>query len=43
MSDDDTNTTEAPTRREYVKYGDAVVAGGALAGCTGGTESTRTR
>jgi ABC-type Fe3+-hydroxamate transport system substrate-binding protein len=35
MSDDDTNTTGAPTRREYVKYGGAVVGGGLLAGCTG--------
>jgi ABC-type Fe3+-hydroxamate transport system substrate-binding protein len=26
---------EAPTRREYVKYGGTVVAGGLLAGCTG--------
>ena len=35
MSDDDSETTEAPTRRDYVKYGGAVVAGGLLAGCTG--------
>ena len=26
---------EAPTRREYVKYGGAVIGGGLLAGCTG--------
>ncbi|MFC6723367.1 ABC transporter substrate-binding protein [Halobium palmae] len=35
MSDNDTNTTEAPTRRDYVKYGGAVVGGGLLAGCSG--------
>jgi len=35
MSDNDTNTTEAPTRRDYMKYGGAVVGGGLLAGCTG--------
>jgi len=27
---------EAPTRRDYVKYGGAVIAGGLLAGCVGG-------
>ncbi len=27
-------TVDAPTRREYVKYGSAVVTGGLLAGCT---------
>ncbi|MFC6976864.1 ABC transporter substrate-binding protein [Halomicroarcula sp. GCM10025709] len=33
-----------PTRREYVKYGGAIVGGGLLAGCTGtsGSESTPT-
>jgi ABC-type Fe3+-hydroxamate transport system substrate-binding protein len=36
MSDDGTGTTGAPTRRDYVKYGGAVVGGGLLAGCTGG-------
>ncbi|KYH26063.1 periplasmic binding protein [Halalkalicoccus paucihalophilus] len=30
-----TMSLEAPTRREYVKYGGTVVAGGLLAGCTG--------
>jgi len=35
MSDDDTNTTEAPTRRDYMKYGGTVIGGGLLAGCTG--------
>jgi iron complex transport system substrate-binding protein len=35
MSDDDTNTTGAPTRRDYVKYGGAVVGGALVAGCTG--------
>ena len=34
MSRDDT-AHEAPTRRDYVKYGSAVVGGGLLAGCTG--------
>jgi iron complex transport system substrate-binding protein len=45
MSDDNTNTSEAPTRRDYLKYGSAVVGGGLLAGCASGgdpdsTEST---
>jgi ABC-type Fe3+-hydroxamate transport system substrate-binding protein len=35
MSDDDIDTAEAPTRREYVKYGGAVVGGSLLAGCVG--------
>jgi len=35
MSENDITTTEAPTRRETLKYGGAVVAGGALAGCVG--------
>ena len=35
MSDDDTDTTGAPTRRDYVKYGGAVVGGALVAGCTG--------
>jgi len=38
MSRDDT-THEAPTRRDYVKYGGAVVGGGLLAGCTGDSGS----
>ena len=47
MSDsDDTTTTEAPTRRDTIKYGGAVVGGGLLAGCTGqsgdGSASTTT-
>jgi iron complex transport system substrate-binding protein len=33
---------ETPTRREYVKYGGAVVAGGLLAGCSSGDRSTPT-
>ncbi len=33
MSDDTTDTNDAPTRRETLKYGGAVVAGGTLAGC----------
>ncbi|AUV80665.1 ABC transporter substrate-binding protein [Salinigranum rubrum] len=36
---DDTSTTETPTRREYVKYGGAVLGGGLLAGCAGDTGS----
>jgi len=36
MSDNDnTIRHEAPTRRETIKYGGAVVSGGLLAGCTG--------
>lgn len=42
MHDNNTDTTEAPTRRDYVKYGGAILGGGILAGCSGdgGTEST---
>lgn len=41
MSGDDTNSTEAPTRRGYLKYGSALLGASLLAGCTGdsGTES----
>ncbi len=39
MSDDTTNTTGAPTRRDYMKYGGAVVGGGLLAGCVGESDS----
>ncbi|MDZ5812816.1 ABC transporter substrate-binding protein [Halorubrum sp. AD140] len=36
MSDDNETIRQgAPTRRDYVKYGGAVVGGGLLAGCTG--------
>jgi len=42
MSDNDTNTTEAPTRRDTVKYGGAVVGGGLLAGCAGQSDSQST-
>jgi len=42
MSDDDTRTAEAPTRRDYVKYGGAVVGGGLLAGCAGQSDSGST-
>ncbi|MFB6301846.1 MAG: ABC transporter substrate-binding protein [Haloferacaceae archaeon] len=35
---DDSNTTsDAPTRRDYIKYSGALVSGAALAGCTGGS------
>ncbi|WP_135364257.1 ABC transporter substrate-binding protein [Halosimplex halophilum] len=37
----DETEREAPTRREYVKYGGAIVGGGLFAGCSGG-ESTPT-
>ncbi|WP_459190667.1 ABC transporter substrate-binding protein [Halosimplex sp. J119] len=42
MTDDTTETTEESTRREYVKYGGAVIGGGLLAGCAdgGGSDST---
>ena len=39
---DDKSTTEAPTRREYVKYGGAVVAGSLLAGCSSQSDSEST-
>jgi len=42
MSDDDTTTTEAPTRRDTIKYGGAVVGGGLLAGCAGQSDSQST-
>jgi len=35
MSDGNTDTTEAPTRRDYLRYS-AVLGGGLLAGCSGG-------
>ncbi|ELZ20554.1 hypothetical protein C475_19863 [Halosimplex carlsbadense 2-9-1] len=35
MSDDTTDPTEAPTRRDYLRYS-AVLGGGLLAGCSGG-------
>ena len=44
MSNEDVSTTEAPTRRDYIKYGGTVVGGGLLAGCAGddGSEATQT-
>jgi len=39
MSDNNTNTTEVPTRRDTIKYGGAVAAGSLLAGCSGDTDS----
>ncbi|AFK21588.1 Fe3+-hydroxamate ABC transporter substrate-binding protein (plasmid) [Haloferax mediterranei ATCC 33500] len=42
MTDTDPNR-EGPTRREYLKYGGAVVAGASLAGCTDGSGSTTER
>lgn len=39
---EDSSGREAPTRRDYVKYGGAVVGGGLLAGCTGGSDSGST-
>ncbi|AUG49163.1 ferrichrome ABC transporter substrate-binding protein [Haloarcula taiwanensis] len=41
MSDNDT-TTDARTRRDYLKYGGAVISGGLLAGCTGDADSQST-
>lgn len=35
---EDNGRHEAPTRRDYVKYGGTVVGGGLLAGCTGSEE-----
>ena len=32
---DDSGQREVPTRRDYMKYGGAVIGGGLLAGCTG--------
>ncbi|SFR91078.1 iron complex transport system substrate-binding protein [Halomicrobium zhouii] len=37
---DDETTHTAPTRRDYMKYGGAVVGGGLLAGCSGGGSNT---
>jgi len=37
---DDSAERKAPTRRDYVKYGGAVVGGGLLAGCAGDGERT---
>jgi ABC-type Fe3+-hydroxamate transport system substrate-binding protein len=42
MGDNDTTTTDAPTRREYVKFGGAVVGGTLLAGCAGQSDSGST-
>jgi len=36
---DDCGRHETPTRRDYVKYGGAVIGGGLLAGCAGRSES----
>jgi len=41
VSEDDTPITD-PTRRRTLKYGGALVTGGLLAGCTGGSESADT-
>jgi len=41
MPRDDT-AREAPTRRDTIKYGGAVVGGGLLAGCTGSSDSEPT-
>ena len=35
---DTPNPSEEPTRRDYMKYGGAVVGGGLLAGCTGSSD-----
>ncbi|MDF9744396.1 ABC transporter substrate-binding protein [Natrinema salsiterrestre] len=41
MSRDDTRD-EAPTRRDYMRYGGAIVGGGLLAGCAGQSDSGST-
>ncbi|WP_372910546.1 ABC transporter substrate-binding protein [Salinigranum sp.] len=41
MNNDD-GTTEAPTRRDYMKYGGAVIGGGLLAGCSRQTDAGAT-
>jgi len=38
VSNKDNDTTRKPTRRDYVKYGGAVISGGLLAGCTGDSD-----
>ena len=35
MNDNNTDTTDAPTRRETIKCGGTVIGGGLLAGCLG--------
>jgi iron complex transport system substrate-binding protein len=42
MNDNDSRTGEAPTRRDYMKTGGAVVGGWFLAGCTGQSGSGST-
>ncbi|XVH32144.1 ABC transporter substrate-binding protein [Haloferacaceae archaeon DSL9] len=39
---DDLTAGETPTRRDYVRYGGALVGGGLLAGCLGGTDPDST-
>jgi len=39
---DDSSGQEAPTRRDYMKYGGAVVGGGLLAGCAGQSDGGST-
>jgi iron complex transport system substrate-binding protein len=39
---EDSDGHDAPTRRDYVKYGGAVVGGGLLAGCAGQSDSGST-
>ncbi|UPV76778.1 ABC transporter substrate-binding protein (plasmid) [Halorussus limi] len=36
---EDSRGRDAPTRRQYLKYGGAVIGGGLLAGCTGGGDA----
>jgi ABC-type Fe3+-hydroxamate transport system substrate-binding protein len=45
MSDHDEHDMREPTRRDYVKYGSAVIGGGLLAGCSGdgGSDTTATQ
>jgi len=42
MTSDELHTETAPTRRDYLKYGGAVIGGGLLAGCASQSESGET-
>jgi iron complex transport system substrate-binding protein len=42
MSDETADTSEATTRREYVKYGSVLLGSGLLAGCAGDDDSRST-
>ena len=40
MNDRDDSRRDAPTRRDYLKYGGTILGGSVLAGCTGDSDST---